>query len=148
MIREVLALVATAAAPVGAASDLVPDGHQHEWIAMVSEPDNLAFFDLAYRGSADVEGKAYPVVLVRYQRGEPGAEKAIVDFRVAIDCEADAMSGVETYRMTGTVGDTGIRLGQREALSTPFTSVYPQNEARVAPLFKHACGPAWSMKAR
>ena len=124
----------------------MPDRHRHEWIEAVGASGAPAFLDLAYRGSAQIEGRNYPVVLLRYLRGAPVAKAMIVDVRMAIDCEGHAMSGLEISRTTASDDATGMRLSQQETLSVPFTAVYRQNEARVAPLFKHACGPDWSMK--
>ncbi|TRD11849.1 hypothetical protein FGU71_08265 [Erythrobacter insulae] len=147
MIGSALTLVAAAAAPPGAASDLVPGGHKHEWVEVTNASGVPTYLDVAYRGTGDVEGTTYPVVLVRYLRGEPIEAAVIVDFRIAIDCQANAISGLEVNRTTAAREGTSIRLSLKETLSTPFTPVYAQNEARVAPLFKHACGPDWTMKA-
>ncbi len=148
MIGLALAYLTVAMAPVGDASPLVPDGHQHEWLEVTNASGVPTYLDVAYRSTGDVSGRVYPVVLVRYLRGESVAIAVTLDFRIAIDCEANAMSGLEVNRTSAAQEGTGMRLSQKETLSTPFTSVYPQNEARVAPLFKHACGPDWSMKAR
>ena len=147
MIGEALAYLTVALASVGDASALVPDAHQHDWIEVANASGVLTYLDVAYRGTGEVGGKTYPVVLVRYLRGERAETALTVDFRIAIDCQANAMSGLEVNRTSAAQEGTGIRLGQKETLSTPFTPVYRQNEARVAPLFKHACGPDWSMKA-
>lgn len=146
MIALLIAPLAAGAAPIASVSDLVPDGHRHEWVEVLAPDGNIAFIDVAYSGTAEIAGKIYPLVLLRYQRGQPGEETAIVDVRIGIDCEGNIMAPLDIYRMTGTVGATGMRLGQREALPTRLDRVYPQNEARVAPLFKQACGPDWSMK--
>jgi len=142
-----LALTLVAAAPAGAVSDLVPGGHKHEWIEVTNASGVPTYLDVAYRGTGDVEGTTYPVVLVRYLRGEPVEAAVVVDFRIAIDCQANAMAGLEVNRTSAAQEGIGIRLSQKETLSTPFTPVYAQNEARVAPFFKHVCGSEWTMKA-
>jgi hypothetical protein len=147
MIGKFLAYVMAAVAQDGVASAIVPDAHRHEWIKVAHSSGVPTFLDVAYRGTGNVDGKAYPVVLVRYLRGEPIEKAMIVDVRIAIDCDANAMSGIEVGRTSPAQGGTGMRISKKEALSTPFRPVYPQNEARIEPLFKHACGPDWSMKA-
>lgn len=146
MIAQVAAFVMIAGTTIEVESALVPDARQHEWIEVGNALGVPTFLDIAYRGAGDIDGKTYPVVLVRYLRGEPAEKAPIVDFRVAINCTANAMSGIEINRTTAAHDGTGMRLSQKETLSTPFTPVYRQNEALVAPLFKHACGPEWSMK--
>lgn len=147
MILGALAYLTAALAAGGDASALVPDGHRHEWIKVADVTGAPTYLDVAYRSTGDVGGKTYPVVLVRYLRGERAETAVTVDFRLAIDCQANAMSGLEVNRTTAPQEGTSIKLSQRETLSTPFTPVYRENEASVAPLFKHACSPDWSMKA-
>lgn len=148
MISPVLAYLPVSLAPIGDGSALVHETHRHEWIEVAEASGVPTYLDVAYRGTGEVEGRTYPVVLVRYLRGEPVETAVTVDFRIAIDCKANAMSGLEFNLTSPAQEGTGMRLSKKETLSTPFTPVYPQNEARVAPLFKHACGPDWSMKAR
>lgn len=147
MIGQALAYLAVGMASVGDASALVADAHQHEWIEIANISDDPTFLDVAYSGTGEIEGKVYPVVLVRYLRGETTESAMTVDVRIAIDCRANAMSGLEVSFTTAAHEGTGMRVSKKETLSTPFTSLYRQNEARAAALFKHACGPDWSMKA-
>lgn len=129
MIGQIVAFVMVAGAPVEERSALAPETHRHEWVEVANASGVPTFLDIAYRGNGEIEGKSYPVVLVRYVRGEPVEKAGIVDFRVAIDCAANAMSGIEINRTTAAHEGTDIRLSQKETLSTPFTPVYRQNEA-------------------
>ncbi len=138
-------LVAAAAGPAAMPSDLAPEEHQPQWIALAVDSGAPAFLDVAYRGAAKIKGRTYPVVLIRTLR-PPAAQAEIADTLIAIDCQANAMSGLEVSFTSAPDERTGMRVSKKETLSVPFTAVYRQNEARVAPLFKHACGPDWSMK--
>ena len=144
MISLFLALLVSTSAQSESRSGLVAEDHQHQWVHLVGEAGETSFLDVAYRDRADIEGSSYPVVLVRYLREESSA--ALADFRIAVDCESNAVSAIEAYLLSSEGEAKLVQLGKSGNLSVPSEAIHQENEARVTPLFQHACGADWTMK--
>ncbi|HEU4821185.1 MAG TPA: hypothetical protein VFS87_08520 [Qipengyuania sp.] len=80
-----LMLGAAASIPGPVHSVLVAKSHAHHWIRGADDEQHTLWFDEAFLGQADIEGRIYPTLLVRsYLKGGEG--KVILDSEIAVNC--------------------------------------------------------------
>ena len=138
------ALAAATVVPGPATSFLVDEGHSHDWTTVIG---GMTFYDRAYLGSVRAETRSFPLVLMRNLEGPEEERRIASDIKVAIDCAESAIALVEIWVTPKDQSSNGFAVGREGTGPLNFRKVYPQNEERVAPVFRHACGNGWSMEA-
>lgn len=70
-----------------AASPLLDQRHEHEWVAGYADHEHRIFVDRKWIGHETINGKTFPVVLVRSQLFRRQSDPIVLDALTAVDCK-------------------------------------------------------------
>ena len=129
------------------ASIFVGEPHEHAWTDIYQTDERQIQFDANYSSDGEVNEQTYPVALVRVTEWRPKRADSPIRIgvsqhaRVAIDCENSAFTPIEA--------EVWNRDSEREIVKFPepqFVCLRPENKELLGPLYRHVCGPNWTLE--
>ena len=139
-LTTLISLAMVQAVPGPATSPLVDEGYQHAWVTEEVDPDVGVFLDEGWSGTIKVDGKTYPVVLMRIVVGMGDGKLAddglIMDLEVAIDCKTRLTGFSRVWANMGDEFSMPVQTIDEVGIVEPLPADDPMSDRVIA----YACG--------
>ncbi len=125
-------------------SELVSDGHDHQWIEIERDEEEVILLDRALMPDYSDDTGSYPTILVRSIGVGNDESHRTFDATAALDCKR-SMFAVTAFLRPESEGESS-------QIPPPPIGEFVQandkaDEVFLTAMFQHVCGPEWKFKA-